>query len=391
MPAELRAVLQAGRPEPWQDRPAHLYRQCVAARRGLLLLPADTPSRRLLLDGMAQFLAGIAEVVAALALLQDDPDRPRDSRRSVRPSVPDWLPPMLNAGRALLAIAALEIFWILSAWPEGASAIIWAMVAVTLFGPMAERAYSDTVTFILGTGLAAIPAGVAAFLLLPRMETFPGFALTLGVFLVPLGALTAQPWRTPLFAAMTASFVPMIAPANAMIYDAESFFNNALAIVFGGAFGALWFLLLPPMPPARRAQRLLTLTLRDLRRFAADGGRWTVEDWNRRIQARMAVLPDAAEAVQRGQLLAALTLGGALARLRGQARAPGAAQGAEALAEALARGDVGAATARLTALDQGLAVGGGGKDPVLRARSHIIAIAEVLADHPGYFGQAAVR
>ena len=394
IPAELRCVLQAGVPAPWQDRPARLLRHCVETRRRLLRLPADTPSRRLVLDRTAEFLGGISQVLAALALLQDDPDRPPDSRRSAWPSVPNWLPPMLNAGRALLAIAVLEMFWILSAWPNGAAAIVWAMVAVTLFGPMAERAYSDTVTYITGTGLVAIPAGVTVFLLLPRMETFAGFALTIGLFLVPFGALTAQPWRAPVFAAMAAGFIPMIAPTNVMTYDAAGFFNNALTIVFGGAFGALWFLLLPPMPPARRAQRLLALTLRDFRRFAADGGRWTVEDWDRRIQARMAVLPDAAEAVQRGQLLAAMALGGALARLRDLVRELGPAQGAEALAGALARGDVGAATARLATLDQGLSVGAAGDaghDALLRARSCILTIGEALADHPAYFGQAVTR
>jgi uncharacterized membrane protein YccC len=377
--------MRSGVPDRWLDRPAHLLGLCAAARRRLILLPAGTPSRRLLLDRTAELLAALSQAIAGLALLRDEPDRPRDPHRGFRLRVPDWRPAFANAGRAFLAIAALEAFWIVSAWPNGASAVIWAMVCVTLFGPLAERAYAGAMGYTAGTGIAAVFAAIAAFLVLPRMETFLGFSVALGLFLVPFGALMAQPWRAPLFSAMAAGFVPLVAPANQMAYDAALFLNGALSIVLGGGFGALWFLLLPPMPPPRRARRLLALTLRDLRRLAAGAVRWTGEDWQHRVHGRLAALPDEAEPPQRGQLLAALTLGSELLRLRGSAPRLGLGRGIGSLGAALAGGDVAAATAWLGHVDRLLAArpaSGPGDDAALRARGGVVAIAEALAGYP---------
>jgi hypothetical protein len=74
--------------------------------------------------------------------------------------------------------------------------------------------------------------------------------------------------------------------------------------------------LLPPLSPAFRTRRLLALTLRDLRRLAKDRISWTAEDWEGRLYGRLAALPDAAEPLQRSQLLAALSVGSEIVQLR---------------------------------------------------------------------------
>ncbi len=147
--------------------------------------------------------------------------------------MPDWLPALVNAGRAFVVIGAAELFWIVTGWPNGAQAITFAAIGVILFAPRADQAYAIAKGFTIGTSLTAAFAAVIGFALLPNLETFAGFSLAIGLLLVPAGAGMAQPWHTATFTAMAANFVPILAPANQETYDTLQFYNAALAIVGG--------------------------------------------------------------------------------------------------------------------------------------------------------------
>src|SRR5712671_3512738 len=124
VPQDLRSTLDMGEPRSWMAAPMRLRRLCDAAVRALIDLPASTPSLRLLADQTAEALAGMSQALEGLALLVADPARARSRRHGLRLSVPDWLPSLVNAGRAFVTIGAVAAFWILSAWPDGASALI---------------------------------------------------------------------------------------------------------------------------------------------------------------------------------------------------------------------------------------------------------------------------
>ena len=199
----------------------------------LIALPVATPSLQLLADQTAEVLAGIAHALNGLALLLADPARPVPRRGGVRLRVPDLLPSLVNAGRAFVTIGAVELFWIITEWPNGASAITFAAIGVILLAPRADQAYAATMSFTAGTVLGAASAAIIEFAVLPNLETFAAFSLALGLVLVPAGAGMAQPWQTVVFTAMTANFVPVLAPANQMSYDTVQFYNAALAIFLG--------------------------------------------------------------------------------------------------------------------------------------------------------------
>ena len=80
-----------------------MRQHCSAAVRRLIALPAGSPSLRLIADQAARVLAGFCHALDGLALLTDDPDR-RGRRRGARFHVADWLPALVDAGRAFLAI-----------------------------------------------------------------------------------------------------------------------------------------------------------------------------------------------------------------------------------------------------------------------------------------------
>jgi uncharacterized membrane protein YccC len=231
-------------------------------------------------------------------------------------------------------------------------------------------------------------AAIAKFALLPGLTTFTAFSVTLGMFLVPLGALAAQPWRTATFTAAATNFIPLLAPENQMTYDSQQFYNNALAILIGVGAAALSFRLLMPLTPTVRCRRLLALTLRDLRRLATGRVPRTADDWTGVVVNRLSVLPEAAEPLQRAQLVAALSMGTEIVRLHRIARRLGfAALAADAL-DQLAQGRSGLAIARLTVLDQALASrpsGAPGASGAMRARGSILVVSEALAQHAEYF------
>jgi uncharacterized membrane protein YccC len=387
IPQDLRSA-ECGVPPGWMADPVRPRRACETAARTLIALHAGTPSLRLLADQTAKVLAGISDALDGLALLVSAPARSVPRRRGVPIRVPDWLPSLVNAGRAFVTIGAVAIFWIFTEWPNGATAIAFAAIAVLLFAPRADQAYATAAEFVAGIALGTVFSAIIKFAVLPGLETFEAFSIVIGLYLVPGGALRAQPWHTTMFTYMTAYFCNYIDAENEMSYDTLVFYNTSLAIVAGSGAAALSFRLLPPLSPAFRARRLLRLTLRDLRRLAAGPIPWTVEDWEGRMYGRLAALPDAAEPLQRSQLLAALTVGTDIIRLRHVAPRLGLDSDLDAALDALVRGNSAMATIRLTRLDECLASlpdGGAGASPALQARGSILAISDALIEHASYF------
>jgi uncharacterized membrane protein YccC len=392
VPLVLRSAPLQGDATYWITDPVGMGRLSDAAVRRLIAMPAGTPSLRLIADQTARLLAGLSDVLDALALLVADPARHHGHHRRARFYVPDWLPALVNAGRAFVTIGAVEVFWIVTAWPNGALAITFTAISVIIFAPKADVAYAAAMSFMVGVGVAAVCAAVVAFAGLPNVETFAGFSIVMGLFLVPLGALMAQSWQATMFAALAGNFVPLLAPANQMSYDTVQFYNAALAIVLGCGAAALSFRLLPPLSPAKQSERLLALTLRDLRRLATAAVQRPPDDWENRIYSRLSALPDQAESLQRAQLLTALSVGTGIIHLRRIAPQLGLVSELDLALEALAQGNSVAATAGLTALDQRLALLGQGNPQTSfaqRARGRVLVICDALVRHRSYFDAGA--
>ncbi|MBV8652368.1 MAG: FUSC family protein, partial [Alphaproteobacteria bacterium] len=347
-----------------------------------------------LADQATAVFSGISRALDVLALLVNDPGQSRRRRRGAPLRVPDWLPALLNAARVFVVIGAVELFWVVTAWPDGASAITFAALAVTLFSPRAEQAYVTAMRFMTGVSIATVVAAIVKFALLPNVETYVTYCLATGLVLVPAGALMAQPRHTVIFLATAVLFNPLLAPANPMSYDTQEFYNSALAIVSVVGVAVLSFRLIPPVPPALRTRRLLRLTLRDLRRLTHGPIAATTQDWESRTMARVAVLPDAAAPVERSRLLAALSLGTEIIRLRRIARRLDFETALAPMLRAIAAGESELATAHLAALDRLLAdmpPGWASEWVRMRSRASLLAMSEALAQHSAYFGDGESR
>jgi len=145
--------------------------------------------------------------------------------------------------------------------------------------------------------------------------------------------------------------------------------------------------LIPPLSPAFRTRRLLTLTLRDLRRLATGPIPRTPDDWEGRMFGRFAALPDQAQPLQRSQLTATLSVGSEIIQLRHIVSRLDLETALDSALEALAQGESAIAVDRLALVDQVLAPRAG--SAVLRARGLILAISASLTQHAACFDAGA--
>jgi uncharacterized membrane protein YccC len=320
--------------------PADLRRECCAAARSLVRLPAQTPRQQLLADSAATGMIGMSRALNGLTVVVN----PREAirvRGAARLRVPDTLPAAINAARAFATVAVLSLFWVASAWSSGVTAITFAAVIVILLPLQGDQAYNASMTFLVGCVISLILAAIAVFGILPNAQTFPSLCLVLGLVLVPFASLMALPWRPLMCMAASVNFLPMLSLTNQMTYNASNFWNGNLAIVGGIGVAAIAFKIVPPVPPPIRARRLLALTLADLRRLARRAAPGRLEAWEGRGFARLLAMPEEAQPVQRAELVSMVAVGKEILRLRHAAprfipnRALGAAL--EALAEGRSR------------------------------------------------------
>jgi Predicted membrane protein len=167
LPGELRAISPAA-------NPIALCQICRTAARELFVMRCTSPSEQLMADHSAKAMTGLAAAFDGLALLTN-PRGPAPRSRVARVRVPDWLPSIVNAVRILFTLVAVELFWIWTAWPNGAFAIAFAAITVILLAPIQDEAAAAAQTFLYGCALAMVLAAIIGFAVLPKMDTFVGF------------------------------------------------------------------------------------------------------------------------------------------------------------------------------------------------------------------------
>jgi uncharacterized membrane protein YccC len=187
IPPELRTVRDTGAGERWLTDPATLRRVSEEGERMLLTQPADTPSRRLIADETAKVLNGIAYVLDEVALLVGAPGRTRAGYRpagyrDTAPGVADWLPAVINGARAFVTIGAVELLWVLTAWPDGGLAIVFVTIVLLLMSPKGDLAYLGALAYAMTAAISIAAAAIMEFVVLPNVETFPAFCAVIGLY-----------------------------------------------------------------------------------------------------------------------------------------------------------------------------------------------------------------
>jgi uncharacterized membrane protein YccC len=178
----------------------------------------------------------------------------------------------------------------------------------------------------------------------------------------------------------------MLNITNGMTYDASGFWNGSVAILAGIAFGVVAMLVIPPLSPAIRTQRLLALTLADFRRLVKRASPGRQDDWESKGVARLLAMPDQAEAQDRAELAAIVAVGKEIVRLRHIAPRFVPSAMIDAALAALAVGRSGDAIERLNDIDRRVAaLPRATSRIVLSLRASILVISDQLAEFGSYF------
>jgi len=127
--------------------------------------------------------------------------------------------------------------------------------------------------------------------------------------------------------------------------------------------------------------------LRDARRLATGPAPETAREWAQATYSRLAALPEEAQPLERGRLVAALLLGTEMIRLRRASLRLGVSSDLDPALAAFAEGRSRIAVERLARLDDRLASPRAWPEPslVVGVRGSILAISEVLTQHAAYF------
>jgi len=240
----------------------------------------------------------------------------------------------------------------------------------------------------VGAVIAAVAAAVVTFALLPNHETFLAFSLITAIALVPLSALSTVPMLAPAFVPATVLFIPLFMPTNQISYDTLTYYNAASALLTGVGFGAVALMLVPPVSPCIQSQRLVDLSLRDLRHLAIGRRNWTRDNWQSRIYARLTSMPEDAKPIRRSCLVASLSVGIQIIRLRRLSRDGRIGSHVSDVLANLAAGNLGELREALTMADKEIASipdAQPGAPVRLRARSALLAIGEAVNRQREYF------
>ncbi|MFC0239155.1 FUSC family protein [Rhodopseudomonas telluris] len=311
---EIQAALVSIDAVQFQRDPVGFRETCLAALDRIVAI-------RRLDAASAPVVTAARDVVHALAAAADavlaDGSGDRNEGRAGRwvLVVADPLPALVNGARTAAAILAMTSFWVATAWPSGPFAIVFTAVATLIFASFGDQARDLARDYTIGVALMVAVGGILYFGILPALSSFAALMGVLSVLYVVLGTMQAGSWHSVVFLAMTISSLPLLGVGNPIAYDASAYFNLALAIVVGSAFGALFFVAMPVVPPGLRLRRLIALSVRDLRRVLSRPRPRDRERWTALMARRIELLPPQATAEDTADLIALYAVGRAALRL----------------------------------------------------------------------------
>jgi uncharacterized membrane protein YccC len=163
---------------------------------------------------------------------------------------------LIGVFATVVAIVSCCAFWIVSAWPEGATAATMTAITGGLFAAQDDPAPSVK-NFTKWTGAAILIAGLYVFLVLPNAHGVETLALALAPTYLCFGLLMTSPTTAQIgvpLALFTSTSMALQQPFSA---DAEGFINSGLATVLGMSFTVAATALIRPAGALWRANRFM--------------------------------------------------------------------------------------------------------------------------------------
>lgn len=188
-------------------------------------------ARCALLSRLADLARGLAELMAAEAALIDT-TRPGPSARLATRRYADHIAALEGASRPTVIFLALSALWLATAWPDGLTLTLIASAISLVLPTIVPRAarVPGAINIAIGIAMGGVVA-LALMTVLPRLETFAGFAIVFGatVFAIFINAQRLQdlPFAIGTMLAISVGFQPQ----NQQVYDPEALFNTVLTLL----------------------------------------------------------------------------------------------------------------------------------------------------------------
>ena len=183
----------------------------------------------------------------------------------------DWVAVVLNATRILVAVGLVALLSVWSGIADTATAILFTAVFVSLGAVQPDPTIMGK-TALLGMPAVVVAGAVYAFFVLPVLDGYPLFIISL----LPLVSamcwliMIGMPGAGLVFGVQT---IVLIAPSNVQTLDPETFVSTATMLAVSGIAIFLSFLLVLPVDPAQRQLRIALGVGSALRRALADEGK----------------------------------------------------------------------------------------------------------------------
>jgi len=243
------ADFRAGLPER-EEMIRHQYRNDSSSEVNLDIETALELVRRLVRE--------IHDYTRTYASLMEKPgnEQPDDVRFAPRT---DPAVALLAGARAMVVTLLVAAFWIASAWPVGASAVMMAAIGSALFAPAPDPALALK-TALLGVLAGFVAAFLCKFFVLTSLDGIGQLFIGMAPFLMVGTYLALNPKLAMTGLGYSTMFCFMVSPANRMQYDPVIFVNFGSALIFGVAGAAAIFATFAPVTGRwlkRRTARML--------------------------------------------------------------------------------------------------------------------------------------
>lgn len=274
---EDRAV--AAQLDPVLERVAHLFETIAAEPDGPhspAVVAALDEAQRALAEARTGFeaLAATApfeQVSESLLVLQRTGDMVTSLVRAVAASTggaaveppgprmaatvePDMSKALIQAVRAVLAVATIGAFWIFSAWTAGSMAMTGLAVMMVFFAT-AENPAQMALTFVMAVALAMVVGFFGMVVVVPQAGDFVPLAAFLALVLIPSGLVMTKPAYAFAAAVFSAFFATQVGLTNLPTFDIGPYIDNAIGLLLGLCGGVLMIAMVMPYDPAQPRRR----------------------------------------------------------------------------------------------------------------------------------------
>jgi len=157
-----------------------------------------------------------------------------------------WMTALAAGARATCVVGLMSLYWVLTAWPSGASMVL-ASAATVALSSTTHNPRRMSLQMAGGTLLGALSGFIETFFLFPHIDGFPLLCLLLAPVFVLGAYLGSRPQWTGYGLGLLIFFSLGSVPGNLTVYNPYTFINDYIAMVVGmlicAAAGAI---ILPP-------------------------------------------------------------------------------------------------------------------------------------------------